>query len=246
MAVSFVGFSVLQAGTAAAVTVSAPSGTPAAGDYQIVFMASKLSGLIPPTPTGFNLLDTAVVGTGADGAGTGPIRLTAWGKELTGAAAGVSVSNPGGNVFNAGSCCFRKASTEFWNVTVGFGSDTSSGTSFSAVVPNMFAVTGDHFYYFDAVTLNTTRSADSMTATGCTLAAITGVQSGGTASGNQMFTNEARTNVTAGSQTGTATCTATHAAATTGGSLLIRASVAPKPRPTPRMVRQAVSRAAIW
>jgi hypothetical protein len=243
MAVSFVGFSTLQAGSAAAVAVTPPAST-LAGDIQMLFMASKLSSTIPQVPTGFSLMDSAVVGTGTDGVGTGPIRLSCWSKELAAAGASVNVSNTGGNVFLAGGCAFRKAAGEYWNCSVNFGSDTSSGTAFSAAVPNMGLITGDFLYYFGAVTANTTRSVDSITATGATLAAITGTQSGGTATGNAMYSWEARTNVTAGQQTGTATATATHAAATTGGILVIRASVAQKPV---RQIRhQALNRSSVF
>src|SRR5690349_10713890 len=129
MAVSFVGFSTLQAGSAAAVTV-APPASAAAGDIWFLFMASKLSTTVPQVPSGFSLVDSAIVGTGTDGVGTGPIRLSCWSQQLTAAAASTNVSNTGGNVFLAGGPVFRKAAGETWNCSVNFGSDTSSGTAF--------------------------------------------------------------------------------------------------------------------
>lgn len=242
MAVSFVALSTLQTGTTTA-TITAPAGT-AAGDAHFVIVANKLSSTVPSVPAGFTLLGSGVVGTGTDGVGTGPILMSVYWRELTAAATNTTVTLTGGNVFNASGFAYRKGTGDLWNPSCGFGSDTTSGTGFSAAVASLGYVNGDHAYYLGAVTSNTTRSTDTVTITGCTLAAVTGLQSGGSASGNAIYTWESRTNVTAGAQTGTATATATHAAATTGGVALVRASVV-NGRTAPRTRIVAATRAAV-
>lgn len=229
MAVAWFGNYILQPGTSGPTTMNPPAST-AAGDQEILWVSSKLASGNTPTLSvaTWNPLGSFVVGTGADGAGTGQIRLTAWWRELTAAAGTTDVSLASGNVFTAGGSVWRKSAGERWAAPrVTPGTDTSSGTGFSAPgADNFTAITGDFIYSVGSTTANTTLSTRSITAAGLTLT-VTGIDSGGTANGNDLFCWTDRAQVTAGTQTGVATTTGTTAASTTGGSLLFRIALAP-------------------
>jgi len=247
VAVSFFGNYILQAGTTS-IGLNPPSST-ASGDLEIIWIANKLSGVTPTTSGTWTSLGSVVVGTGTDGVGTGPIRMTAWWHELTAAATTSTLTITGGNVALCGGGVFRKAGGEVWaapNMTN--GSDTSSGTGFiSTGAANFNAVTGDIIYSAGALTANTTLSARSITATGLTLT-VTGIDSGGSATGNAIFVWTDRAAVTAGTQSAAAATTATSAASTTGGSLLFRVglSTARAARPVQLVERSALTRASVW
>lgn len=224
MAITSVGAYGLQPGTTSVTMV--PPGGSAAGDRAIIALASKLSGTTPGTPTGgFTLIGSAVVGTGADGAGTGPILLSFWYLDLAGAAGNSTITVTGGNVINGGGHIFRKGAGESWSTppTVLFGSDTTSGTPFAAVASAQDGYTvGDVDYSFAAITrTGVTLSARTMAVPGCTIT-VTGIDSGGTANGNDLFVWSDRSLVTAGSQSGAASTTATLSLASTGGAGHVR------------------------
>lgn len=228
MAVAWFGAYTLQPGTTGPTTMTPPAST-AAGDLEILWAASKLAtGNVPTLSVSTWLpLLSVNVGTGADGAGTGLVKLTCWWRELLAASTNTDVSLASGNVFTAGGSVWRKSAGERWASPVATsGSDTSSGTGFSAAGANLFAVTGDFIYSVGCFTANTTLPGRGITATGLTLT-VTGIDSGGTANGNDMFVWTDRAQVTAGTETGGATTTGTAGAATTGGSLLFRVALAP-------------------
>lgn len=229
MALSFVAGSVLQVGTTS-LAIAAPTGT-AIGDLQIIHMVNKLSSVVPTTPAGWDLVDSQVVGTGSDGVGTGPIRMTVFARIWSITPTSTTITITGGNVANGAAKTYRRASTDpNFQVNAMFGSDTSSGTGFATTQSAVQGFTvNDQVFAYGAVTANTTRSTDSVTVPGCTLAAVTQIESGGTATGNALYNWSSRTNVTAGSQTGAATTSATLAAASTGGAVVVRISIAPLP-----------------
>lgn len=223
MAVSWFGNYILQPGSTGPTDMTPPAST-AAGDLEIMWVASKLAGGNTPTLTGtWDSLGSSNVGTGADGAGTGQIKLTSWWHILSAAATTSTVNLTSGNVFTGGGSVWRKSAGETWAAPVVTpGTDTSSGTGFSAPgAVNFGAKTGDFIYSAGATTANVTLSARSITATGLTLT-VTGIDSGGTTTGNDLFVWTDRAQVTAGTQSGVATTTGTTSAATTGGSLLFK------------------------
>jgi hypothetical protein len=152
--------------------------------------------------------------------------------------ASVTVAVPSGNSGTGGSKTYRKAGGDpDFIVNASFGSDTTSGTAFATTqdVDQGF-VTGDQVFIHGCTTTNTTRSGEGATVPGCTIAAVTGIESGGSATGNDQYAWTYRTNVTAGSQTGPATTSATLAAASTGGAVVVRISIAAAPLLQPIIV----------
>lgn len=194
-------------------------------------MINKLSSVVPTTPAGWDLVKTDVVGTGTDGVGTGPLRMTVFSKIWFTTPGSTTVTVTGGNVCNGAGKTYRKASTDpNFQVNCMLGSDTVSDTTFATTQSDVQGFKlNDQVFAYGCVSANTTRTTDSMTVPGCTLAAVTQIESGGSATGNALYNWSSRTNVTAGSQTGAATVSATLAAASTGGAAIVRISIDPLP-----------------
>jgi hypothetical protein len=214
---------VLQAGTVGPTALNPPAST-AAGDLEVLWCANKLSSAVPTLDsTTWSLLGSQVVGTGSDGVDTGPIRITAWWRILTGTSTTTNLSLSGGSAFIAGGGVFRKAAGDPpWHVAIDWGSDTSSGTGFTATMATgLQAVSGDFVYSAGAFSANTTISTRSITTTGLT-ATVTGIDSGGNASGNHLFVWTDRAAGTAGTLTAPSATTATAGVATTGGAINVR------------------------
>jgi hypothetical protein len=215
----------LQPGTTSLTMV--PPASTAAGDMVILYVTNKLSGVTPATPTNFTLIGTGVVGTGADGAGTGQLRLTAWYRILPGAASNSTITITSGNSATGGGMVYRKGGSDTWAVpTVLFGSDTSSGTGFSAAMSAQagYAV-GNWLLSVGTTSANTSLSARGITLPGCTVT-YTGINSGGTNNGNDCFLWTDHEVVTAGAQSGVGVTTGTTAASTTGGAAQVRVALA--------------------
>jgi hypothetical protein len=215
----------LQPGTTSLTMV--PPASTAAGDMVILYVTNKLSGVTPATPTNFTLIGSGVVGTGADGAGVGQLRLTAWYRILPGAASNSTITITGGNSASGGGMVYRKGGSDTWAApTVLFGSDTSSGTGFSASMSAQagYAV-GNWLLSVGTTSANTSLSARGITLPGCTVT-YTGINSGGTNNGNDCFLWTDHEVVTAGAQSGVGVTTGTTAASTTGGAAQVRVALA--------------------
>ena len=227
MAISYLNQYGLQAGTTS-IGLTPPAST-AAGDLDLIWIANKNSSVTPTNPAGgWTLLGQQAVGTGADGAGTGLIMLSVWSRILAGAATGTTVTITGANCAMGGGMVYRKAGGDpAWGPTISFGSDTSSGTGFSATVSsNLLVAVGDYLLSVGCFTAQTTLPGRNMTIPGVTNT-LTGINSGGTANGNDMFVWTDHTVSTAGTQSAASTTTGTAGVATTGGALQVRVGFLP-------------------
>lgn len=227
MGITIRGHHGLQAGTTS-VTPSPPIGS-TTDDIEVIWTSDKNSSVFPTTPPPSNGVGTwipagqAAVGTGADGAGTGQMLISVWKRILTGTAVATTVSIPGANCSMAGGVVGTKAGGDpAWDVTVSFGTDASSGTGFSATVAdNLNLAVGEVLVSVGFFTAQTTLPGRGLTIPGVT-STLTGVDSGGTANGNDMFGWTDRRVSTAGIQSGASTTTGTAGVATTGGCVHIR------------------------
>lgn len=224
-----VGHHALQQGTTG-LTFTPPAGS-AAGDLEVLVVFDKLVATLPtsPPPAGSSgtwiLHGQQAVGTGADGAGVGQILCSVWKRVLTAASGNTTVSIPSGDSAMGGGTIFHKlAGDPAWNLKVSFGTDSSSGTGFSATVAvNLDIKVGEFVVSFGAFTAQTTLPGRGLTLPGVT-STLTGIDSGGTANGNDMFVWRDMRQSTAGTQSGAGTTTATAGVATTGGCVHYQAS----------------------
>lgn len=227
MAIGYLDQYGLQGGTTA-LTMVPPVGT-ASGQQGIIFIADKNSSVDPTDPgSGWTRIGSAQVGTGADGVGTGQIRLTAWYKNFAAAEGNTAFTITGANRAIGGGMVYTKGAGETWGVpTITFGSDTDgSSTAFSALMAaNLGVLVGEYLLSVGVYTLDTTFAGRNITIPGVT-ATVTGINSGRGATGNQiaLWTDHALS--TAGTQSGASTTTGTSGAATTGGALNIRIGLA--------------------
>jgi hypothetical protein len=226
MAITSLGAYALQPGTSSATLV--PPGSSAAADMSVIFAVNKLSTNVPADPSGYTPIDSQIIGTGSDGAGTGPLRITAWFRILTAAAANVAISVPSGNALTAGGQIYRKSAGETWAIpTMRTGSDTTSGTGFSASMASQQGIQiNDWVYSIGATSANSTNpSARVISIPGCT-STVAGINSGGTANGNDLFVWTDHDQITAGAQSGVGVTSGTLAVASTGGAAQIRVALA--------------------
>lgn len=217
----------LQGGTTG-LTMIPPAST-AAGDLDIIYVADKNSSVNPTNPSGgWNLLGQQAVGTGSDGVGTGLVNLTAWWRILTGASTNTSITITGANRSLGGGMVYRKASTDVWATpAISFGSDTSSGTAFSApMATNLGVLVGEWLLSVGVFTNIVALNGRDQGIPGMTFTS-TGINSAGGATGNQIFIFTDHTQPSAGAQSGVSTTIATGGAAVTGGALNIRIGLAP-------------------
>lgn len=200
-------------------------GTQAVGDMAIAVVANKLSSSSPTTPSGWTALTPAVVGTGTDGVGTGPILVSAFYMELvTASPADVNFTFTPNVVLCCGTI-YRKSGGTWAVPTSTTGSDTSTGTGFSATGSDLAVAAGDFVTAFSASTANTgITGGRSVSIAGWTVT-DTGLNSGGTATGNALFVWTDYLSVTSGSGSAVPTAAATHAASTSGGSIFVKVSL---------------------
>lgn len=231
MGITIRGHHGLQAGTTA-ITPSPPAGT-TTDDVEVIWTSNKNPSSTPTSPPPANGVGTwvlagqATVGTGADGAGIGQMLISVWKRILTGTGVGTTVSISGANCSMAGGVVATKGGGDpAWDITVSFGSDTSSGTGFSATVAdNLNLAVGEVLVSVGFFTANTSLPGRGLGIPGVT-STLTGVDSGGTANGNDMFGWTDRRVSTAGTQSGASTTTGTAGVATTGGCVHIRIGLA--------------------
>jgi hypothetical protein len=224
----WVGAYALQGGTTG-LTMTPPSGTQA-GDLEVMWVADKNSSVDPTDPgSGWTRIDSQQVGTGADGVGTGLIRLTAWYRILTGTSTNTSITITGANRSLGGGQVYRLTGAgSFATPTATFGSDTdSSTTSFAAVMAaDLGAGVDDYTLSIGAFTAVTALNGRSLTIPNSTQSRYDQIDSAGGAVGNQIFVWTDQRVTMVGAQSGAATTGATSGVGTTGGAINIRISLA--------------------
>lgn len=217
----------LQGGTTALTMV--PPAAQAIGDRHVIWVQNKLEDKVPSTPSGWTLIDSGAVGTGAAGSDLGQMRITAFERDAVGSILGNTAvtitaalnSLGGGYVVRPG------AGETFGPSTMLFASDTSSGTGFSAAMgSNQGFQLGDWAIQVSALTHGSPGlTGRGFTIPGCTLTGSGGVPLNSApqnTTGNHQYTFTDRGQVTAGAQTSAATASGTTTTATTGGAAHIR------------------------
>lgn len=204
------------------ITLNPPGGT-AAEDIVVLVTGNKLSGAVPDPVPGCQWRGDAVVGTGADGTDTGPMRLSAWSKILTGTAASDTINVPAGNVVVGGGMVYRKDLGDTWAVPlVLFGTDVSSGTGFSATMPsNVDCHPGDWLVSFGFVSAVTNFPGRGIDLPGC-VTDPHGINSAPSSIGNHLTLWTDQVQVMSGVQSGPAATIATTDVSTTGGAIHVR------------------------
>lgn len=221
----------LQGGTTG-LTMIPP--TSSLGDLQIIWVANKNSSVDPTDPSGgtggtWIRRSTREVGTGADGVGTGKIRLTAWWRVLSGTDGNTSITITGANRSIGGGTVYHLTGAGTWATpTITFGEDTdSSTTTFSAIMDDNLVTAVDEYLYSvgaftDAVALN----GRSLTIPGSTQSRYDQIDSAGGVVGNKIFVWTDQRVGMVGTQSGAATTGATSGVGTTGGAMQIRIGLA--------------------
>lgn len=221
MSISSLGQYTPQGGTAGspAVTMIPPAGT-AATDMGIIVTSVKNSSVVPADPAVWNVLGNAVVGTGADGVGTGQIRLKLWFLEFTGAQGNTGINVTSSNRVIGGGQVYRKSFGDPpWYVACSFGSDVSSGTAFAAqVAANLDLRSGEWLLAYGVFTSIQTLPGRGITVPGVTGTSV-GINSAGGAVGNAIFFWSDHIQSTGGTQSAASTTIATAGGATTGGTV---------------------------
>lgn len=214
-------------------SVPNPGTVGGAGDYEAMMVWNKLSTVTPTTPAGWNVASTDVVGTGANGGGTGPLRLTTYWRLLDAAPTGnVAVTITGGDLAFGVRHTWRPAAGSTLAFTSrGAGSDTTSGTGYSATGPTSFTLgTADHMIVLTGVTAATTGTTASTTVGGLSVTQV--ARNGGT---NSTTGNDGTiivyTASTTTARTGTPTFACTLGAASTGGTHFVHITDVAAPAP---------------
>lgn len=182
---------------------------------------------IPSTPSGWTPAGSFSGGGGTFGLNTGPRRMTWFVRVLAGADAAPTTAIPSGT---AGSViCARiwildRSAGTGWRWASTFGEDTTSGTAFSVTCQTALTWAAGDFALigFGLPNQASAASAETITATGVTFAAVTHTSDLGTSSGNGARNIQDSSSVTAGSGTQAPTVTATLSSASTGVAGVLR------------------------
>lgn len=169
------------------VTLNPPAGI-LPGDKVIIWSSNKLAAAIPTDPEPWNFLGMGVVGGGADGVGTGPMRIGVWEKIITDPLGDILIDVPGAiNVMGSG-VVYRPPAGVAWQPSLLlFGTDNSAGTGFSAQVSDVggYAV-GDY-----CLSIGVLDDEDPLLGRGVQMPGVSGFGSGinssGSSIGNHMF-----------------------------------------------------------
>lgn len=265
MTISFIGQGTTPSGVGTgtgttSISPDLPAG-PEVGDLLVLFVGAKDDLCAINIPTGWIPVGRANLagGGGVTGADTGPTRCAAFIRQVDGSESAPTVSVTSGLASWAQISLFRsdRGPTVSWGVAGTAGSDTTTGTAWSAgcaAAPG-FTV-GDYVIVGSVIPTDVSTpaqfSAEAITASGATFAAVTELSepdtTQGTSAGGFIFL----TNCTAGSSLSVPVVTATAGGTTTnvrGVSVVLRirdrggANVAAG---CLAVSRQAVSRASRW
>lgn len=226
MAVSYIGASATAAGTTS-VAVPYPSSV-AVGDLVVAVITHKPPTTRPATPTGWALVHSGQGGTGSQGVDTGQVRVSIYAREAASALSGTqSFTIASGNTCIGASLLYRKAAGEVWDYSALSGSDSTSGTAFSATTSAVQAFTsGDHVVSALGLASDTiTSTTSAVTATSATFSAMTELIDTGTGNGNDVGIVVSNGTVTAGTATAAAVVTATLSGSTYGVGAAMRIRV---------------------
>jgi hypothetical protein len=228
--VAYVGAGTAIAGTTSITTAAYPAGW-AEGDLIVGVVASNhaTTEATEPDISGFTKIGTLSGGGGAQGAGTGPRRLTFFTREAqSGDDTTPTVSLSGGNVMIAGFLAFHKASGRVWDAAVAaFGAEATAGTGWTQAMTSNPGFDADDMALLACAVRDTSNSTvEGITATGATFGSVTERIDLSSETGNDIALHASTCTVTAGPATANATRTATHSTSETGvmGVLLIRSS----------------------
>jgi hypothetical protein len=239
MAVTFVAASTPQtSGSAAASTVAIavtlPTGTAANTDRVFIYQDHNCASGSAPAPTGwFTLYKDAVVGTGAPGAGTGQRFLSCYYRDYDGVwtMPTISLVSVANNTQALVAVTLRKAATENWDTPTfsAIGTDSTSGTGFSAAIGSAFqTTTGALLVAHSVVDTLVTVSAPAITGTGFTSGTVTERADAGSSTGNDVSIQVHTCSPTAGASA-VLTLAMTLSAASIGGVRFVQQTTAAVP-----------------
>jgi hypothetical protein len=210
-------------------TISVAYGTGAtAGRLAVLQVVSgHPNGSVPSTPSGWSLAGSFNGSSGTFGLNTGPRRLTWFVRELNGSDAAPTTAIPSGS--SGSVICGRiwildRTAGTGWRWAATFGESATSSTSFTAACQTALTWKAGDFALIGYGLPNQTpaASAEAISATGITFAAVTHVSDLGTSSGNGARNIEDRSSVSAGSGSQAPTVTATLSVASTGVAGVLR------------------------
>jgi hypothetical protein len=231
MAISFASGGTASAGT----TQCTPAYTAtAAGDYLLLFVASKYPTNYPTTPSGWTFLGRQSGGAGSNGADSGNVTISVYERVADGTETGtVTVDVTSGNSCSARIFRFTAAAGSRWSTAVGDGADNAAGTSWSvSISPSLDLAVDDMLVACSAVNGDTTSySAQAFNAVGITFGSETERMDAGSTQGDDHHRVLSTHMVTAGS--GTPALTYTMTAAATSGNTPAGATVAVRLRELP-------------
>jgi hypothetical protein len=206
-------------------------GTILEGDHAFITVSYKHAGATVATPAGWVLIASAAVGTGTEGAGTGPIQLRVYYRQVPSGGLTLPTLTMGGDstgrVVQAALVVYRGALGAAGRITFAStsGSDTTSDTDLSiAGAANVGIQTGDALLCFGAVTddSSTTLSAQALSTAGVTYGSTGNPFNTGSGDGDDVRSFASRAIATSGPSTGAPVFNATLGAASTGGALFLR------------------------
>lgn len=208
-------------------------------DMLVVTVGTKPDTTPPTTPEGWIVLGSTTGGTGTLGIDTGPMRVDVFTREADGSALDNTgaITVTGNSVSAAQVHVFRKTGAA-WDIGYTGAADTTTGTSFSAVMPvNPGLTVGDILLAVGVIPTDVTTpsqfSAESVSATGMTTVTLTEIVEWDTASGEDMGGWVGWGSVATGTATDVPTVTSTAGGTTTnvaGPIALIRLrEVSPTP-----------------
>lgn len=194
-------------------------------DMVLVFTCSKLSATDPGLPANWNAGANGAVGVGVDGVGTGLFKLEAFWRVLnTDTPTDPVIPIAGGNVALGNGIVFRASPNKIWTPPIfTIGSDVSHDVNYSAAgAANLNCRPRDVIAYMAAGTANTALTGGrALTLPGCT-GVRQGVNSTGTATGNQLYCWEDYQIIATGVESGPPVALGTFGANQSGGTIFAR------------------------
>lgn len=235
MSVSYGADSALISGTTSVTISSMPAGS--VGDLLIVLCGSNHAtndAAVPTIDDGTytQLFTFVMTGGGAQGAGSGNRRITAWYKIRV---AGDTTATPiisltGGDVMGCNAWNFTKSTGNPFTLAYTTGQDTSDGLDLSITgAAGLNVQAGDLILFGHVSPDSTTFSAQALTITGATVGAVTEQLDSGTTTGNDIRVVASTASITAGSSNAAPVYAATALAATQGAGFFVRISDAAPP-----------------
>jgi len=202
--------------------------SPAVGDMMLLFVGCKPYTATINQPTGWTRSGTQQTsGSTASGTDTGSVTWSVFYRQYQSGDSAPTVSITNGNVALGVIHGFSKTTSNWITPVAYFGSDTSSGTGYSATASGSSGnlTAGDALLHATVIAGNdATFGTPTITATSATIGTVTESPSteGSTTTGNDLEASSATAAVTAGTSSADAVCGWTLSVAQTGGSVLVR------------------------